>query len=414
MVIVQETASTPVRLAYAERAGWQLGRTVGLPLGFAVLAMLAWEILCRIAEISPELLPPPSAVWKVLVGNPPILIEHTVPTTYRDCRQLCVATVVGVALAIAITFSAAVREAIYPNIVLIQMIPKIALAPLFIVWLGVGSRSCIVVAVFIAFFPVVVSTATGLVSAKPDVLQLCRSLTASEWQMFRLARFPYAMPYVFAGMKVGVTMAMIGVIVGEFITAQAGLGYIIMFASSAGETATVLAAIVLLCGIGLALVRPCRARRTWRCGVGMVARCRSVASYDCGGDGGGAVISTASLPMYNLPEMRAANARFWGRCAEYSLRRACATCPRPYLRPTAGPGADWPGDAVLADLRLPAETVFTGRAIRLGTPSYDAPGCDGPTHRAFFIVPDASRHKEPRDLKDSLFLLNSPVIPIRA
>jgi len=133
------------------------------------------------------------------------------------------------------------------------LIPKIALAPLFIVWLGVGSRSGIVVGIFIAFFPVVVSTATGLVSAKPEVLLLCRSLTASEWQMFRLARFPYAMPFVFGGMKVGVTMAMIGVIVGEFITAQAGLGYIIMFASSAGETATVLAAIVLLCGIGLAL-----------------------------------------------------------------------------------------------------------------------------------------------------------------
>jgi len=146
-----------------------------------------------------------------------------------------------------------VREALYPNIVMFQLIPKIALAPLFIVWLGVGSRSCIVVAIFIAFFPVVVSTATGLVSAKPEVLQLCRSLTASEWQTFRLARFPYAMPFVFAGMKVGVTMAMIGVIVGEFITAQAGLGYIIMFASSAGETATVLAAIVLLCAIGLAL-----------------------------------------------------------------------------------------------------------------------------------------------------------------
>jgi len=163
------------------------------------------------------------------------------------------ATLLGVALAVAITFSARVREALYPNIVMFQLIPKIALAPLFIVWLGVGSRSCIVVAIFIAFFPVVVSTTTGLVSAKPEVMQLCRSLTASEWQMFRLARFPYAMPFVFAGMKVGVTMAMIGVIVGEFITAQAGLGYIIMFASSAGETATVLAAIVLLCGIGLAL-----------------------------------------------------------------------------------------------------------------------------------------------------------------
>jgi NitT/TauT family transport system permease protein len=96
---------------------------------------------------------------------------------------------------------------------------------------------------------------------------MCRSLAASEWQTFRLIRFPYAMPFIFAGMKVGVTMAMIGVIVGEFITAQIGLGYIIMFASSAGETATVLAAIVLLCVIGLALYGivafPERVMRRW-------------------------------------------------------------------------------------------------------------------------------------------------------
>jgi NitT/TauT family transport system permease protein len=252
MAIVQETAPTPVSFGGGE-AVRRLGRVVGLPLGFAVLSVIAWEILCRVAKISPELLPPPSSVWRVLAGNPQILIEQAIPTTIEIVVSFGLATVVGVLLAIAITFSPAVREALYPNIVMFQLIPKIALAPLFIVWLGVGSRSCIVVGVFIAFFPMVVSTATGLVSAKPDVLQLCRSLTASEWQMFRLARFPYAMPFVFAGMKVGVTMAMIGVIVGEFITAQAGLGYIIMFASSAGETATVLAAIVVLCAIGLVL-----------------------------------------------------------------------------------------------------------------------------------------------------------------
>jgi NitT/TauT family transport system permease protein len=231
----------------------RLARTVGLPLGFALVSLLAWEIICRVARISPELLPPPLAVWKVLTGNPQILIDQAIPTTIEVVVGFVIATAIGVLLAIAITFSVVVREALYPNIVMFQVIPKIALAPLFIVWLGVGSRSCIVVAVFIAFFPVVVSTATGLVSVKPDVLQLCRSLTATQWQMFRLARFPYAMPYIFAGMKVAVTMAIIGVVVGEFITAQAGLGYIIMFASSAGETATVLAAIVVLCAIGLVL-----------------------------------------------------------------------------------------------------------------------------------------------------------------
>jgi NitT/TauT family transport system permease protein len=255
MVISQETISSLVGLSGRVASGWQycLGRLVLLPLLFVLTVLVAWELFCRASRVSPLLLPPPSAVWSVLSENWGILFQQSLPTTLETITSFAVATLLGVALAVAITFSAWVREALYPNIVMFQLIPKIAIAPLFIVWLGVGSRSCIVIAIFIAFFPVVISTATGLVSAKPEVIQLCRSLTASEWQTFRLARFPYAMPFVFAGMKVGVTMAMIGIIVGEFITAQEGLGYIIMFASSAGETATVLAAIVLLCGIGLAL-----------------------------------------------------------------------------------------------------------------------------------------------------------------
>jgi NitT/TauT family transport system permease protein len=253
MAVVAEAPARATRNPIDGETLRRCARTVGLPLGFTLVSLMAWEVICRVARISPELLPPPLAVWKVLTGNPQILIDQAIPTSIEVVAGFVIATAVGVLLAIAITFSVVVREALYPNIVMFQVIPKIALAPLFIVWLGVGSRSCIVVAVFIAFFPVVVSTATGLVSVKPDVLQLCRSLTATQWQMFRLARFPYAMPYIFAGMKVAVTMAIIGVVVGEFITAQAGLGYIIMFASSAGETATVLAAIVVLCGIGLVL-----------------------------------------------------------------------------------------------------------------------------------------------------------------
>ena len=255
MAALQETSSIAPRFDdVAGGSSWRrISRMVLLPVGFAVAIILLWELLCRLMRLSPALLPPPSAVWAVLSDNPEILLGQAWPTAIESILSFAIASVLGVALAVAITFSAWVREALYPNIVMFQLVPKIALAPLFIVWLGVGTTSCVTVAIFIAFFPVVVSSATGLVSAKPEVLQLCRSLTASEWQMFRLARFPYAMPFVFAGMKVGVTMVMIGVIVGEFITAQAGLGYIIMLAASAGETATVLAAIVLLCGIGLAL-----------------------------------------------------------------------------------------------------------------------------------------------------------------
>ena len=227
------------------------GRSV-LPLGLAVLVIVAWQVLCERMRIPPILLPPPSAVWRVLQSNYAILLSEAMPTAAESVLGFVIASALGVALAVCLTFSVWVREALYPNIVMFQLIPKIALAPLFIVWLGVGEKTSTVVAVFIAFFPVVVSSATGLLSAKPETLQLCRSLGASEWQVFRMVRFPYAMTFIFAGMKVGVTMVMIGVVVGEFITMQKGLGYIIMFAAGAGETATVLAAIVLLCLIGLA------------------------------------------------------------------------------------------------------------------------------------------------------------------
>lgn len=255
MAIAQEAPRLARWRGIASLPAWhgRLGRSVALPTAFAVFTILVWELFCRVTRISPAILPAPSAVWDVLANNYPILIEQGIPSTCEMIISFVIATAFGIGLAVAITFSAWVREALYPNIVMLQLIPKIALAPLFIVWLGVGSSSTITVAVFITFFPIVVSTATGLVSAKPEVLQLCRSLTATQWQVFRLARFPYAMPFIFAGMKVGVTMAMIGVIVGEFITAQQGLGYIIMFASSAGETATVLAAVVVLCAIGLVL-----------------------------------------------------------------------------------------------------------------------------------------------------------------
>ncbi|MBV9378115.1 MAG: ABC transporter permease [Alphaproteobacteria bacterium] len=228
-------------------------RSMLLPLGSAVLVIVAWQVLCAMMRIPPILLPPPSAVWRVLQSNYAILLDEALPTATESVLSFVIASALGVALAVSLSFSAWMREALYPNIVMFQLIPKIALAPLFIVWLGVGEKTSTVVAVFIAFFPVVVSSATGLVSTKPETLQLCRSLAASEWQVFRMVRFPYAMPFIFAGMKVGATMTMIGVIVGEFITAQQGLGYIIMFAAGAGETATVLAAIVLLCVIGLAL-----------------------------------------------------------------------------------------------------------------------------------------------------------------
>jgi NitT/TauT family transport system permease protein len=151
------------------------------------------------------------------------------------------------------TYSNIAREALYPNLVFFQLIPKIALAPLFIIWLGVGSQSRISFAVFIAFFPVVIATTAGLTAVDKNMLRLCRSVTASEWQIFTSVRFPAAIPHIFSGMKIAVTLAIIGVIIGEFITSQAGLGYLIILATSRADTEVSMAAIIVLCVCGLFL-----------------------------------------------------------------------------------------------------------------------------------------------------------------
>lgn len=228
-------------------------RRVVLPIAFVIAVFAAWEAAVRLSGVSSMIIVPPSAILGVLSEHYAILMQHALPTLTETVAGFALASVLGIVLGTLIASSEGMRQAIYPNMVLFQVIPKVALAPLFIVWLGIGTPSRLAFAVFIAFFPVAVSTAAGLAGTSPAALRLCRSLTATKWQTFVLVRFPYAVPYIFAGLKVGVTMAVIGIVVGEFVTAQAGLGYIVMFASSAAETALALAAVLLLCLVGVIL-----------------------------------------------------------------------------------------------------------------------------------------------------------------
>jgi NitT/TauT family transport system permease protein len=206
-----------------------------------------------IADIPPVILPSPISIARYIVARYDILLTHALPTTLESAAGFVLATVLGVALAILITYSRIAREALYPNLVFFQLIPKIALAPLFIIWLGVGAQSRVAFSIFIAFFPVVIATTAGFMSVDRNMLRLCRSLTATEWQVFTNIRFPSALPYIFSGMKIAITLAIIGVIIGEFITAQAGLGYLIIFATARADTEVSMAAMVVLCICGLLL-----------------------------------------------------------------------------------------------------------------------------------------------------------------
>ena len=241
------------RTAARRRAALREGaRKVALPGVTAALALLFWETWVRVMDIPAVLLPAPSAIVETLHRLFfPLILKHAIPTMLESLAAFVISCVIGVALAGLLSSSRLLREALYPNVVFFQLIPKIALAPLFIVWLGIGAESRLSFAVFISFFPVVIATLAGLDNVDKSLLRLCRALRASEWQVFRDVRLPFAIPYVFSGMKIATTFAIIGVIVGEFITSQAGLGYLILFASAQAETTLIFAAITVLCLFGL-------------------------------------------------------------------------------------------------------------------------------------------------------------------
>ena len=250
-------AAAPMTGLPSWKARWSgpllLLRRILLPVAVFLGALWFWEWACRAWRISSLLLVPPSEVWSTIRQTFPILLPHATATLVETVLGFLLATAAGLALGTMITASRRLNQAFMPYILMFQLVPKIALAPLFIVWLGVGTPSRLAFATFIAFFPVVIATATGLASAERRSLLLARAVMATPWQTFVSIRFPYATPHIVAGLKVALTMAMIGVIVGEFVTAQQGLGYIIMFASSAAQTGLMLAAIALLCAEGLVL-----------------------------------------------------------------------------------------------------------------------------------------------------------------
>jgi NitT/TauT family transport system permease protein len=228
-------------------------RPVLLPLAAAGTVLLIWQVAVAMSRVPAVILPSPTEIVVELWRTLPVLLRHAVPTTLDSLMAFALATTLGVALAAVLTYSPLLRDTLYPNLVIFQLIPKIALAPLFVVWLGISSESRVTFAAFVSFFPVVISAAVGFSNTEASVLRLCRALTASEWQSFVMVRFPFALPAIFSGMKIAMTMAIIGVIIGEFISAKAGLGFYILYASSRMETGVIFAALFVLCVIGVTL-----------------------------------------------------------------------------------------------------------------------------------------------------------------
>ena len=223
------------------------------PIGVAALALVAWETLVRVMEVKAVVLPPPSAVFRVMAGRGDLLLEHLWPTFYQTVAGFLISVAGGIVVAILITYSRIVRNGFYPLIVVSQIVPKVSVAPLFVIWFGLGNTSRLLLAFLVAFFPIVINAAHGFQSVDEDILRMARAYMGRRWQIFVKIRVPHALPHIFSGMKISITLAVIGVIVAEFVASQKGIGYLIVFANGLLDTPLMMAAIAALSAMGLAL-----------------------------------------------------------------------------------------------------------------------------------------------------------------
>jgi len=219
-------------------------------VGASLAFLAAWELFVRLAQVSPLLLPAPSEVLITIGMNFSLLLQMSAVTAAEFLLGFLLALIVGIPLGAFVVFSRPVRLAVYPLLVAFQTIPKAAVAPIFIVWLGAGMTSKVLIALAISFFPIVIDTVIGLRSAQPETIYLVRSMGAGPLKVFWYVRFPAALPAIFGGLKVASTLAVVGAIVGEFVSADRGLGYLVLVANGELNTRLVFGCVVMLTVLG--------------------------------------------------------------------------------------------------------------------------------------------------------------------
>ena len=223
-----------------------------LALGLMVFVTVAWELAIRLFHVPTFVLPAPSAIVRQLIESRARLASAAMSTAVEIFLGFMLASLTGVVIALVVVRFERFGRALYPLIVLFQNVPKVALAPIFILWFGFDLAPKIVLIVVIAFFPVTIDMLAGLQSVEPSFVALMESVGASRGKILMRVRIPHSLPYLMAGLKVAITFSVIGAIVGEFAGANQGLGYVIEFASTQLDTPLIFAALVVVSVLGLA------------------------------------------------------------------------------------------------------------------------------------------------------------------
>jgi NitT/TauT family transport system permease protein len=246
-----ELPSSSVALRRRRQAwNWKTHGAWVTPMLSLLCCLAIWEIAVRYFEAPVYLIPAPTLIVSKIITAYPLFLQETLHSVVAIIIGFTMAVVVGIPAATLMIYSEWFRRSIYPILLTAQVLPKVALAPLFIVWFGFGLLPKVLMTFLISFFPIVIDTLTGLNSVRPESLLLVRSMGGSRWQAFWKIRLPSALPSIFGGFKVAITFAVVGTIVAEFVGSDHGLGYILVLARGNLDTVTVFAAILWLIAIG--------------------------------------------------------------------------------------------------------------------------------------------------------------------
>jgi NitT/TauT family transport system permease protein len=224
---------------------------------FPILAIVAliviWQLIVVLFDVSPLILPTPADVADEIFSHKSLLADHSWATFKEIVAGFVVSIVIGVPIAVAIAYSRAFERIVYPLLVTSQTLPKVALAPLFIVWFGFGFTPKLIISFLMSFFPIVISGVVGLKAIEPELVYVARSMGASAWQVFWKLRLPGSLPNLFGGLRIAITLSVVGAIVAEFVGADEGLGYLIQASNATLDTTLMFASLTILAAMGIVL-----------------------------------------------------------------------------------------------------------------------------------------------------------------
>ena len=223
------------------------------PLTFTIALFLLWELACRLFKIPPTILPAPTEIFEALWKYRKPIVENSWVTLWTTMAGFLIATVFGLLLGIAVGWHRAIYAGIYPVLVGFNSIPKVAVVPVLILWLGLGEVPAVITAFLISFFPIVVNVATGLATTEPELEDVLRALGASKLDIMRKVGIPRSMPYFFGSLKVAITLAFVGAVVSETVGANKGIGKLMLDAQAGFQVQIVFAGLLVLAFLGIVL-----------------------------------------------------------------------------------------------------------------------------------------------------------------